>query len=134
MSWYAAGWTLWRDLIFISAPKSRNVVSHISAFLDHMHSTFCCIGIFLKWLADDQSSSITKGSFCYIKHMYIHVQPFSMEVDWWEYKTWNGWIYYYFKLVDIAFLLRGADLEGKTVSFENYNMFNRHTKVQDVDF
>ncbi len=47
-----------------------------------MQSTFFCLGKFLKWLANDQSSSITKGSICYIKHMYL--QPFSMEVDWWE--------------------------------------------------
>ncbi len=36
----------------------------------------------LRGLADDQSSSITKESIFYIKHMYV--QPLSMEVDWWE--------------------------------------------------
>ncbi len=50
--------------------------------LDYTQNTFFCLGKFLMWLADDQSSSITKGSIYYIKHMYI--QPFSMEVDWWE--------------------------------------------------
>ena len=47
-----------------------------------MQSTFFCLRKFLKWLADNQSSSITKENICYIKHM--HIQPFSMEVDWWE--------------------------------------------------
>ncbi len=47
-----------------------------------MQSTFLCLGKFLKGLADDQSSSITKGSIYYIKHLQI--QPFSMEVDWQE--------------------------------------------------
>ncbi len=47
-----------------------------------MHSTFFCLGKFLKWLANDESSSITKESSYYISYMYI--QPFSMEVDWRE--------------------------------------------------
>ena len=34
----------------------------------------------MKKLANDQSSSITKGSIHYIKNMYI--QFFSMEVEW----------------------------------------------------
>ncbi len=45
--------------------------------LDHMKNTF--LGKLLKKLADDQCSSITKGSIYHIKHRYI--QPFSMEVD-----------------------------------------------------
>ncbi len=36
----------------------------------------------MKGLADDQSSSITKGSIYYIKKMYM--QPFSMEKGWSE--------------------------------------------------
>ncbi len=44
--------------------------------------TFFCLGKFQKWWADNQSSSIYKGSIYYIKHMYI--QPFSMELDWRE--------------------------------------------------
>ncbi len=54
--------------------------------LDHMHGTFFCLGKFLKKLADNECSSITKGSIYYIKHMYI--QPFSMEVDWPEIWRW----------------------------------------------
>ncbi len=47
-----------------------------------MQSTSFCLGKFLKWWADDQSCSITKGSIYYI--IYMYVQPFSMEVDSWE--------------------------------------------------
>ncbi len=47
--------------------------------LDHAQSTFFCLGKFLKKVADDQCSSIAKGSICYIKHMYV--QPFSVEVN-----------------------------------------------------
>ena len=45
-------------------------------------STLICLGKFLKWLDDEQSAFITKGSIYHIKHMYI--QPFCMEVDWQE--------------------------------------------------
>ncbi len=48
--------------------------------LDHTQSTSFWLGKVLKKLADDQPSSITKGSIYYIKHM--NIQPFSMEVDW----------------------------------------------------
>ncbi len=48
--------------------------------LDHTESTFFYLRNFLKKLADDQCSSITKGSIYYIKGMYK--QPFSMEMDW----------------------------------------------------
>ncbi len=48
--------------------------------LDHMQSTFFCLGKFLKKIADDQRSSTTKESIYCIKHMYIH--PFSMEKVW----------------------------------------------------
>ena len=48
--------------------------------LDHMQSTFFCCGKNLKKLADDQCSSITKGSTYYIRCIYI--QPFIMEMDW----------------------------------------------------
>ena len=46
----------------------------------HANYTFFHLGKFLKKLADDQCSSITKGSIFYIKHMYI--QPKTMGVDW----------------------------------------------------
>ena len=48
--------------------------------LNHMQSTFFCLEKFLKKLADNECSSVAKGSIYYIKHMYI--QLFSMEVDW----------------------------------------------------
>ena len=47
---------------------------------DFMKSTFFYIERYLKKLADDQYSSITKGSIYHIKHMYI--QPFTTIVDW----------------------------------------------------
>ncbi len=43
-------------------------------------ATFFYLGRFLKKLADDQYSSITKDSIYHIKHMYI--QPFTTIVDW----------------------------------------------------
>ena len=45
-----------------------------------MQTTFFYLERFLKKLADDQCSSITKGSSYHIKHMYI--QPFTKLVDW----------------------------------------------------
>ena len=59
--------------------------------LDHWHGTSFCLWKFLKKLADDQCSFITKGSIYFMKHMYI--QPFSMEVDWPEIWCFNGSIY-----------------------------------------
>ncbi len=44
-----------------------------------MQTTFFYIERFLKKLADDQNSSINKGSIYQIKHMYI--QPFTTVVD-----------------------------------------------------
>ena len=46
---------------------------------DYMQATFFYLGKFLKKLADDQCSSITKGSIYYMKHM--NIQHFSMGVD-----------------------------------------------------
>ena len=58
---------------------------------------------FLKCLADDQSSSITKGSIYKIRHI-MYLNPFSMEVDWQDIK----WKYLpCFIFVDTAFLLLG---------------------------
>ncbi len=45
-----------------------------------MQTTFLYLGRFLKKLADDQYSSIFKGSIYHIKHMLI--QPLTMGVDW----------------------------------------------------
>ncbi len=64
-----------------SASQSKNAQS--ICILDHTQNTFFCLRKFLMWLADDQSSSITKSGIYYIKHMYI-IQPFSTEVDWQE--------------------------------------------------
>ena len=46
---------------------------------DYMQATFFYLGKFLKKLADDQCSSISKSSIYYIKHR--HIQSFSMGVD-----------------------------------------------------
>ena len=47
-----------------------------------MQTSFFSLGRFLKKLADDQGSSITKGSIYHIKHMYM--QPFTVGVNWLE--------------------------------------------------
>ncbi len=43
---------------------------------------YLCLGKFLKKLADEQCSSVTKGSIYHIKH--VSIQPFTMGVDWVE--------------------------------------------------
>ncbi len=53
---------------------------------DFMQTTFFYLGRFLKKLADDQYSSITKGSIKHIKHMYIH--HFTTVVNWPEIGCW----------------------------------------------
>ncbi len=60
-----------------STPQSKNAV-----FTFQITCRVLCFVLENSWWADDHSSSITKGSIYYIKHMYI--QPFSMEVDWQE--------------------------------------------------
>ncbi len=45
-----------------------------------METTFFYLGRFLKKLADDQCTSITKCSIYHINNMYIH--PFTTVVDW----------------------------------------------------
>ena len=45
-----------------------------------MQTTFFYLEKLLKKLADNQCSSISKGSIYHIKHMYI--QPFTTIVDW----------------------------------------------------
>ncbi len=47
---------------------------------NYMQTTVFYLGRFLKQIADDQCSSITKGNIYHIKHMSI--QPFTMGVDW----------------------------------------------------
>ncbi len=39
--------------------------------IDHTQSTFFCLGKFLKKLANDQCSVITKGRIYNIKHNYV---------------------------------------------------------------
>ncbi len=57
--------------------RSKNAVSATS---DFMQTASCYLERFLKELAGDQCSSLTKGSIYHIKHMYI--QPFTTVVDW----------------------------------------------------
>ena len=59
-----------------SAPLSKNAVS---AFQIARKTNFFYLGRFLKNLADDQCSSITKGRIYHIKHMTI--QPSTIEVN-----------------------------------------------------
>ncbi len=60
----------------ISAPQTKNA---IWAFQITMQSTFFYPGRFLKNLADNQESSLTKGCIYHTKHMSI--EPFTMRVD-----------------------------------------------------
>ncbi len=53
--------------------RLNHKVKHSMRILNQPHSTFFCFGKFLKKLAEDQCSSITKGSVYYVKHM--HIQP-----------------------------------------------------------
>ncbi len=64
-----------------------------------MKITFFYLGRYLKKLADDQFSSLTKGRIYHINHMYI--QPFTQVVDWPE---------ICFTYVDTAFLLGRSDV------------------------
>ncbi len=62
---------------FSTAPPRKNAVS---AFQVSSKLLLFYLGRFLKKLADDQCSSITKGSIYHIKYMYIH--PFTIVVNW----------------------------------------------------
>ena len=78
---------------------------------DHTQTTLFCRGKFPKKLADDQCSSITRGSIFYIK--YVYIQPFRMGVDWPE--IWCLMKYLLcFIFAHTAFLLCGADLMEDT--------------------
>ncbi len=105
-------------------PQSKTAVS---AF--YIIRIFFCLGKFLNWIADDQPSSITKGSvfYMYIKHLYI--QPFSMELVWkWIDKKLDIiWMHLLrFIFVDTAFSLCGAELPGNRckVSDRIFGMFD----------
>ena len=60
------------------APQSKNTVR----ILDHMQRSFFCLGKFLKKLADDQCSSTTKGSICYIKHSCMYIEYNLLACKW----------------------------------------------------
>ncbi len=63
----------------LSAPPSKNAVSAFQISCKLL--SFTLEDFSLKKLADDQCSSITKGSiYLYMNHMYI--QPFTTKVDW----------------------------------------------------
>ncbi len=51
---------------------------------DYIQTTFFYRWRFLKKLADDQCSSITKGSIYHINIKYMSMQTFTMGVDWLE--------------------------------------------------
>ncbi len=72
-----------------------------------MQATFFYLERFMKKLADDQCSSITKGSIYHIKPMYI--QPFTTVMD--DQKLHVEWKYLlFFIFADTAFLLGTADI------------------------
>ncbi len=86
-------WKKWNKGITVTYNCKRlSVIADISAapskslrsvcISDFMQTTFFYLERFLQKLADDQYSSITKGSIYHIKHMYI--QPFTTIVDWSE--------------------------------------------------
>ena len=79
--------------------------------LDHMQSTFLCLGRFLKELANDQCSSITKGSYLLYKiyTVSLHRTLYSMEMDWPENWQRNSsmvyiWTYCVFTLCGNMFI------------------------------
>ncbi len=61
--------------IFNAASQIKNAL----CASDYIQTTFFYLGRFLKKLADDQFSSVIKGSIYHIKHMPM--QPFTMGVD-----------------------------------------------------
>ncbi len=79
-----------------------------------MQTTFFYLERFLKKLAEDQCSFITKGSIYHIKHMYI--QPFTTVVDWPEIGYFNGSIYYVLYLQILCFYLVGQYLPSNVIS------------------
>ena len=65
---------VFNKLTINSAPPSKNALSHFK-----FHANYY-LGRFLKKLADNHCSSITKGRIYHVNHMYI--QPFTTVVDW----------------------------------------------------
>ncbi len=73
---------------------------------DFKQTTFFYLGKFLKKLADNQCSSITKGSIYHIKHDYVHktfypIRRLTRNL------TFNGSIYYVLYLQILHFYLVG---------------------------
>ncbi len=69
---------IWIVLLFIIDLPYRVKLQYVHS--DCIQTTFFFHGRFLKKIADDQCSSITKGSIHNIKHMSI--LPFTVAVDW----------------------------------------------------
>ncbi len=87
-------------LAAFSAPPSKNAVS---AFQISCKLLFFYLGRFLKNLADDQWSSLTKGSISHIKH-YVHTTFYHSS---WLTRNlmFNGSIYYVLYLQILRFYL-----------------------------
>ncbi len=110
----------------ISAPPSKNTVStfHILWKL-----IFFYLGRFLKKLADDQYSSITKGSIYCINQMYI--QPFTTVVDWSEIGCLME-VFTMFYICRYCILLGMTDL--KTVNIKHYKCNRLKLRKHAHDF
>ncbi len=52
--------------------ENMTVIKRSTCTLEFMQSTFFYLGRFLKKLADDQCSSIIRGSIYFMKQMYIY--------------------------------------------------------------
>ncbi len=63
-----------QDITYLQAPLSKNAVSAFQ--ITYKHTSFYLERL-LKKLADDQFSSITKGSICYVKHTCMYLQLFT---------------------------------------------------------
>ncbi len=112
--------------VYISAPQSKNAVS---TFQITCRVLFFCLGKLLKWLADDQSSSITKGSIYYIN--YMNIQPFSMKVDWKE--IWHQMdVCSMFYICRYCVLLCGADIKWLVTTQYQIVLLNSVWNQQDV--
>ena len=80
--------TIWVKLLVCDTrqPSHTSALKNaVSAIQISLQTTFIYLGRFLKKLANDQSSSITKGSIYHVKHVYI--QPCTTIVDWPEIST-----------------------------------------------
>ncbi len=90
-----------------------------------MPSTVFYLGRFLKKLADDQCSSITKGSIYHIKHN-VHTASYHSSGLTRNF-MFNGSIYFMFMFADTAFLLGAADQTNLGVPSLNASEFKSMT-------